>query len=198
MAQLKAPLLSFKASGSIAKAMVFGQWKGINWVRQHIVPANPNTALQITQRGYLTAANALWHNITYPNNALDLVMWDKLAGISYTPLSGFNEYIKMYVAQFRGGQTAGKIYGLTAVVNNPTQITVVARTQGASNLIFLRHGVEIHNLLTVVTRTEAPVPGTTHTFVMTGLTTKTNYYFQVYGTGAENLIYGGIGEKKTT
>ncbi|GAI68425.1 unnamed protein product [marine sediment metagenome] len=56
MAKLKAPLLSFGASGAIAKAVVYFPWKGLNVAREYVIPANPRTALQTTQRGYLTAA----------------------------------------------------------------------------------------------------------------------------------------------
>lgn len=46
MAITTAPLLSFSARGSIAKTAVYSRWKGIPYVRQHVIPANPNTTAQ--------------------------------------------------------------------------------------------------------------------------------------------------------
>ena len=59
MAKLKAPLLSFGASGAIAKSLVYFPWKGLNVVREYVIPSNPKSTLQVTQRGYLAAAVAV-------------------------------------------------------------------------------------------------------------------------------------------
>lgn len=56
MAKLKAPLLSLGAAGAIGKSLVFFNWKGLDVAREYVVPANPQSDGQITQRGYLTAA----------------------------------------------------------------------------------------------------------------------------------------------
>src|SRR3989304_5419175 len=44
MAKLKAPLLSFGASGKLADTLVYFPWKGLAVVRSYVIPANPNTA----------------------------------------------------------------------------------------------------------------------------------------------------------
>lgn len=62
MAKLKGPLFSLGASQQLGKALVFFPWKGLNVVREYVIPANPKTALQTTQRGYLTAAVAKIHD----------------------------------------------------------------------------------------------------------------------------------------
>lgn len=46
MAKVTGPLQSFGASGQIAKSIVFGSWKGIAWVRRHVIPANPQSSGQ--------------------------------------------------------------------------------------------------------------------------------------------------------
>jgi len=38
------PLYSQDASGTIGKAIVFSKWKGRNYVRKHVKPANPQSA----------------------------------------------------------------------------------------------------------------------------------------------------------
>jgi len=63
--------MSIGASGKLADTLVFSAWKGIKYARQYVVPANPNTAGQQTQRGYITAAVALWHDTTNTLTTLD-------------------------------------------------------------------------------------------------------------------------------
>jgi hypothetical protein len=54
--------MSLGAAGQLGKALVFFAWKGLNVVREYVIPANPRTTLQTTQRGYLTAAVAAVHD----------------------------------------------------------------------------------------------------------------------------------------
>jgi len=49
MAKLKAPLMSLGASGALGKALVFFGWKGLDVVREYVIPANPKTTAQNTQ-----------------------------------------------------------------------------------------------------------------------------------------------------
>lgn len=51
MAKTTGPALSFRASGSIAKTLVYGNWKGIGYARERVVPANPRTTAQVAVRG---------------------------------------------------------------------------------------------------------------------------------------------------
>lgn len=50
MPKTTAPLLSFGASGQIAKSMVFSTWKGVPYARRYAVPANPRTTKQVANR----------------------------------------------------------------------------------------------------------------------------------------------------
>lgn len=51
MAKTTAPLLSFGASGQVAKSVVFSKWRGRPYARRHVVPANPNSSEQQLTRG---------------------------------------------------------------------------------------------------------------------------------------------------
>lgn len=75
-----------KAGNVVASA-----WKGINYFREHVIPANPNTAAQQTQRACMTRGVAWWHDIEaqVQDECKRLV-----AGL---PLSGFNGFIKRNV-----------------------------------------------------------------------------------------------------
>lgn len=46
MSKTTAPLLSFGASGQIAKTQVYSSWKGRPYARRYVIPANPNTSAQ--------------------------------------------------------------------------------------------------------------------------------------------------------
>jgi len=62
MAKVSAPLLSFSAGGSIAKTQVYSKWKGRPYVRQHVIPSNPNTAEQQLTRNTFSWINNVWKN----------------------------------------------------------------------------------------------------------------------------------------
>lgn len=57
MSKVTAPLLSFGASGQIAKSMVFGSWKGISYTRRYVVPANPQSTEQTLTRNTFSFLN---------------------------------------------------------------------------------------------------------------------------------------------
>jgi len=40
VSKLKAPLLSLGASGQIGKSLVFFGWKGLDVVREYVIPSN--------------------------------------------------------------------------------------------------------------------------------------------------------------
>ena len=46
MAKVTGPLFSMSASGTLGKALVFAGWKGVNYVREHVIPLNPQSANQ--------------------------------------------------------------------------------------------------------------------------------------------------------
>lgn len=58
-AKVSTPLMSLDASGSVAKAITFSKWKGRNYVRQLVIPANPRTSGQQTTRAKLGAAGRI-------------------------------------------------------------------------------------------------------------------------------------------
>ncbi|GAI39962.1 unnamed protein product [marine sediment metagenome] len=77
-------------SGAAGKAGVFAKWKGRQYRRKYVIPANPNTTMQKTVRGHFSSAVALWHT------------WPSLKKRAYSYLcsglvmSGFNLLVKRY------------------------------------------------------------------------------------------------------
>jgi len=88
MAKVKAPLLSLGASGKLGNTLVGFTWKGIKVMREYVIPANPQTADQTTQRNLFTDAVYSWRN--YITNTEIRDAWNKEALVSGSPQSGFN------------------------------------------------------------------------------------------------------------
>ena len=101
MAKLKGPLLSLGASGSIADTLTFFTWKGINVAREHVVPTNPRTAKQTTQRSYITAAVAKIHECqalaANPLDAEDTAAYALWAAAKGKIMTWFNSICKLWI-----------------------------------------------------------------------------------------------------
>lgn len=95
MTKTTAPLLSFGASGAIAKTQVYSTWKGIQYARRYVVPANPNTTeQQLTRNTFRWLQNA-WKYM--PGDVI--LSWDAYARTSrFTAINGF---IKQNLAALR-------------------------------------------------------------------------------------------------
>ncbi len=91
MAILRAPLMSFDARGQLANSLVFMGWKGLKTVREKVIPSNPQSAAQTTQRNFFTVAVDTWRN--FIRNAETQVSWNQLALLQPRPLSGFNSFM---------------------------------------------------------------------------------------------------------
>ena len=101
MGKLKGPLFSLGASGQLAKTLVFFGWKGLNVVREYVITANPKTALQVTQRGYMTAAVAMVHTaqarVASALTSPDQVAYAALASAEGKIMTWFNMAVKLWV-----------------------------------------------------------------------------------------------------
>ena len=75
MAKPRAPLLSFGASGSIADTLTYASWRGVNYVREKVIPENPRSAAQTQTRSLFGWLSDLWK--LYP--ALAQSPWDAYA-----------------------------------------------------------------------------------------------------------------------
>lgn len=79
------------------KDTVFSKWKGINYIRSRVVPANPKSGAQIAVRDALAILVEAWQL----NGASHKSAWDYFAsGANY---SGFNAWIAKNVIPVRDG-----------------------------------------------------------------------------------------------
>lgn len=95
MAKITGPLLSLGASGTIAKTITYSKWRGVDYVRQRVVPENPNTAAQALTRNAFSWLVEAWKLAP----TLLVTPWDTHAlGRAFT---GRNAFIGQNVAVLR-------------------------------------------------------------------------------------------------
>lgn len=132
MAKLTGPLFSLSARGAIAETLVYFPWKGLNVVRQHVIPANPQTAAQVTQRSYLSAAVAKLHaaqiDATNPFIAVDLTAYGLLASLAATPRTWFNAICDLWMTV--------KVAVKVPVIYSDGKMTAVVHTAAIANVYF--------------------------------------------------------------
>tara|TARA_Y100001951_G_C11236729_1_gene237905 strand:- start:173 stop:826 length:654 start_codon:yes stop_codon:yes gene_type:complete len=87
MAKLTAPLLSMGAKGQIGKAMVIANWKGVDYARQYVKPANPRTVAQQSNRTRF----ALLREMYKLSPAVLLAPWKSF--VEGRPLNAANKYV---------------------------------------------------------------------------------------------------------
>ena len=182
MAKVSAPLLSFGASGAIAKVQVYFPWKGINAVRKYVIPSNPKSDAQMDQRDLMTEAVAGIHeamaNPDAPINAVDKSAWSLLAAVQGIIMTWFNALTRMIINQ----RVAGKdwtIFGGFTVTPGTDKLTVtgfgIAYGTAAATDGKLWYGTSKSAMLSSIACTVAEL---TAGKVIGTLTTGTKYYVQ--------------------
>jgi len=197
MAKVNAPLFSFNASGKLANSLVYFAWKGLDVVRSYIVPSNPKTAAQVTQRGILTAAVTAIHTAQAlaANGfaALDAAAYSLMGSTHASPRTWFNEAVKNWIDTVVAGNAGALFYDCEIITTTPGQIDIDIDTQAATYAAgTCFYGTTKTALLNSVACTGTPpnilasIPGTV---------AGTKYYFQIRADaadpceGAESGIY---------
>ncbi|GAI26038.1 unnamed protein product [marine sediment metagenome] len=126
MAKLKGPLFSLGAAGALGKALVFFGWKGLDVVREYVVPANPKTTGQQTQRGYVTecvtAIHAAQAAAATPLSEIDTIAYALWGSTFATPRTWFNQAVKNWLDQ-KVASKAPIMYRYCVLTPAATQIT---------------------------------------------------------------------------
>jgi len=130
MAKLKGPLFSLGATQQLGKSLVFFGWKGLDVVREYVIPANPRTTLQNTQRGYLTEAVSYIHqyqaNPAEPLGPTDVTAYALLASVVQSATTWFNQAVRDWVRQRVAGLT-GEIFFFGSTTPGAGQLAVDGR-----------------------------------------------------------------------
>lgn len=188
MATVKAPLLSFGASGQLAKTLVYFPYKGLDVVRSHVVPANPNTAAQQVQRGYMTDAVDEWHAAGYTDG--DHGAFSRWATTLGAGLSGFNAFVRSFINVAVGGDTWQRIAAAVSSAIGAAQFTVNVTSTSGGTAPVLHYGVSPTFMPNVVNMNDNT--GNDWEATPTGLSSNTRYYWYI-SRGTPGGNYGRTG-----
>jgi len=93
MVRVTGPFLSLDGRGTLGDVMTGSFWRGINYIRQRVVPHNPKSTRQQAIRGVLTDGVSKWRFGAI--SAANKTMWNSYAkGQEY---SGFNRFMTKYI-----------------------------------------------------------------------------------------------------
>lgn len=140
MAKLKGPLFSLGASQKLGNALVYFGWKGLDVVREYVIPSNPRTAGQTTQRGYVTACVSKIHDVqalaANPLDEADQIALSQLGLTRATPRTWFNEQCKLWIdCKVAGDVPIVYSNGTThATLNSGVTVSVILNEETASQL----------------------------------------------------------------
>lgn len=185
MAVPTAPLLSFAASGQIAKSLVFSKWKGRPYIRRYVVPANPQSTAQTLTRDTFAWGNAVWKVAP----ALLQAPWDLFA--TGQVLTGRNAFLSSVVRNLRGDAD------LTDIVFSPgakgglaADSIVVTPGVGTLTVDFTNPGGPtgwtLDSAIACVIKDQDPASGTLYQITADEDAVTQN---QVVFTGLDNVLY---------
>ena len=180
MAKVKGPLFSVGASGKIADTLVYFPWKGLEVVRQWLVPADPKTPAQKTQRGHLRDAVMEWHGARY--NQFDREAWRRFATHDPDVMTGFNRMVKSFLlTRVRMAKAWQRLHmALTDTVTTSGFRVQIDATTPADAAPTIHWGLTPGTLLNSAPMTGVGVaPFTQWEYTITGLLSRTIYYFQI-------------------
>ncbi|MBA7524656.1 hypothetical protein ES705_16797 [subsurface metagenome] len=191
MAKVKAPLFSLSASGALAKTLVYADWKGIDYVRQYVIPANPKTADQQEQRGFFSAAIDAWHIDGYTED--DVTAWNLYALVQKIAASGFNMFVKLKVLAAVATKTWGALTDclIATITSSGCEVTIDVPSD-LTGILYI--GTSKSSMLTQFIGTYLD-PG--YTFTVTDLVADTRYFFYIENTLADEVARTGIYSFKT-
>ena len=109
MAKSKSPLFGLEASGSVGDSVVFAKWRGVQYARRHVIPANPRTVEQMKTRNAFLFLNQLWFR------APPLFHEPWAAYATGRPLTDRNAFIKFNVPLLRDANNLAALVGSPGV-----------------------------------------------------------------------------------
>lgn len=188
MAKLKGPLFSLGASQQLGKAVVYFPWKGLNVVREYVIPSNPNTTAQQTQRGYIKDAVTLIHGtqaIAGVWSERDVTAYALWASVVQAATTWFNQAVRNFIDQKVAGKT-GHFYCDHSTTPGVDQLAVQTRfypgTITTGNFWYGTSKTALINSFA------ADIAGGLATATITPLTTGVKYFWQFKPTAPAGSI----------
>lgn len=189
MAKLKAPLMSLGAAGAIGKTIVFFPWKGINAAREYVIPANPKTTAQNTQRGYVTAAVANIHAVmamaAHPLTEVDKTALSLYGSTFPTPRTWFNVAVKQWVDRVIASLLG---FNMTDGVMTPGAGSIAASIWAIGDDITAGKFYYGPSKTSMVKSEVSADAAGHHTATIAGLTAGVKYYIQFVGTAPASYV----------
>ncbi len=128
MAKVTAPLLSFGASGTIAKVQTYASWRGVQYARRHVIPANPQSTAQTLTRDIFKNMDARWKQ----GGPLMRAPWDRFAvGQKFV---GRNSYIGKNLSAMRGESDMDDYIGSPGAKGGLPAASLVLTTVAANGI----------------------------------------------------------------
>lgn len=128
MAKVTGALLSLGAGGTIAKTVVFSKWRGIAYVRQHVIPANPNTTGQQATRNVFRTMSEMWKILP----TIAVTPWDTFAtGRAFV---GRNAFMGQNTEAMRGEVDMDLFVGSPGARGGLPPLTMVPTTVAAGGI----------------------------------------------------------------
>ena len=123
MAKVTGPFMSIDASGTFADTLTASKWKGINYIRQRVIPTYRNTTLQAAIRSLITDSSQAWKvggafGAVTINSAYKLAYNNAASGQA---MSGFDLYIKDCVGKNAGSSYDGTFAAPTGPGDKPSR-----------------------------------------------------------------------------
>lgn len=141
------------ASGSIAGAMVFSKWKGRNYVRSLVKPANPKSGGQVGVRSMFKYLAQIWNGLSDANKAT----WEGRADDLVA--SPFNAFMSYNQRRWRDFDTPTKEDPATEVSTAPDGCTGTATPDVRSMTVAIVHGVNLADWGCAIFRSTSAVFG---------------------------------------
>jgi hypothetical protein len=202
MAILNGPLMSLDASGSVANALTFSKWKGRNYVRQLVVPANPKTVKQVSVRAMMKFLSQAWAAI----GATPKGTW--VAPAAADSVSPFNAYIQRNLKRWASFQSPSQTYpspntgtvgtlAAQSIIAGVRQLTVqCSLTAVNTNWLLLIHRSQsigftpsFSTLVKAVIKTTTPAEQFVDTPLLPGL-----YYYRLVPCTTEGVMGAAFAE----
>ncbi|MEE9602713.1 MAG: DUF6266 family protein [Thermoguttaceae bacterium] len=135
MARVTGPAMSLDASGTIAGTLVFSKWKGRNYIRERVIPANPKSGGQVGVRSMFKFLAQIWDAQSAPDKA----SWEDRADDMI--VSTFNAFMSYNQRRWRNFQMPSSADPAAETGTAPTGPTGVATPGVRSMTVVLTDGV---------------------------------------------------------
>lgn len=91
MVKVYGPAMSLAASGTLANTLTFSSWKGRSYVRERVIPSNPQSGLQTGFRSMFKFLSQNWAGLSAANQATYQTLADASVISPFNAFMAFNQ-----------------------------------------------------------------------------------------------------------